>query len=55
MQEEACVNTSGRWRRTYGDDESGVEPTGDLDLPWRSVEILQRDEAEAASEDEKLH
>ena len=39
--EEARVKTSGRQDGGHGDDERGVEPARDRDLPRRSVEILR--------------
>jgi len=39
--EEARVKTSGRQGRGHGDEERGVEPARDRDLPRRSVEILR--------------
>jgi len=38
--EEARVKTSGRQGGGHGDDERGVKPARDRDLPRRSVEIL---------------
>jgi hypothetical protein len=35
------VKTSGRPGRGHGDDERGVRPARDRDLPQRSVEILR--------------
>jgi hypothetical protein len=40
-EESARVETTGRQGRDYGDDEPGVEPACDRDLPRRSVEILR--------------
>jgi hypothetical protein len=40
-REEARVRTSGRQDGGHGDDERGVEPARDRDLPRRSVEILR--------------
>ncbi len=40
-EESARVKTSGRQGRGNGDDERGVKPARDIDLPWRSVEILR--------------
>ena len=39
--EEARVKTSARQGRGHGDDERGVKPARDRDLPRRSVEILR--------------
>ena len=39
--EEARVKTSGRQGRGHGDDERGVKPARDGNLPRRSVEILR--------------
>ena len=39
--EEARVKTSGRQGTGHGDDERGVKPACDRDLPRRSVEILR--------------
>jgi hypothetical protein len=39
--EEARVKTSGRHGRGHGDDERGVKPHRDRDLPRCSVEILR--------------
>ncbi len=39
-EESARVKTSGRQGRGHGDDERGVKPARDRDLPRRSVEIL---------------
>jgi hypothetical protein len=39
--EEAPVKTSGRHGRGHGDDERGVKPHRDRDLPRCSVEILR--------------
>ena len=35
------MKTSGRQGRDHGDDERGVKPARDRDLPRRSVEILR--------------
>ena len=40
-EESARVKTSGRQSRGHGDDERGVKPARDRDLPRRSVEILR--------------
>ena len=40
-EESAHVKTSGRQGRGHGDDERGVKPARDIDLPRRSVEILR--------------
>jgi hypothetical protein len=39
--EQARMRTSGRQDGGLLDDERGVEPAGDRDLPRRSVEILR--------------
>jgi hypothetical protein len=39
--EEARVKTSARQGRGHGDDERGVKPARDGNLPRRSVEILR--------------
>ena len=39
--EEARVKTSARQGRGHGDDERGVKPASDGNLPRRSVEILR--------------
>jgi hypothetical protein len=40
-EESARVKSSGRQGRGHGDDERGVKPARDRDLPRRSVEILR--------------
>ena len=40
-EESARVKTSGCRDRGHGDDERGVKPARDRDLPRRSVEILR--------------
>ena len=39
--QSARVKTGGRQGRSRGDDERGVKPARDKDLPRRSVEILR--------------
>ncbi len=41
MEESARVKTSGRQDKGHGDDERGVKPARDRDIPRRSVEILR--------------
>jgi len=41
MNTEARVKTSARQGRGHGDDERGVKPARDGNLPRRSVEILR--------------
>ncbi len=40
-EESARVKTSGRQGKGHGDDDRGVKPALDIDLPRRSVEILR--------------
>ena len=39
--EELAAKTSGRQDKGHGDDERGVKPARDRDIPRRSVEILR--------------